>query len=188
MPPRMTQFTMTEERYPLLGALDAHCPSCGRPVLAASEHCPACHRPLRLPSAVTSLLTRPPRQQPVERHGPTGLLPGFRVVLQVLPSGACLTLPGQDWVALGRGPAQAEETLVDLDAHSAYQRGVSRRHCALLRRDGRLHVVDLGSSNGTSLNGERLEPHRPYSLADGDKLILGSMHFSVSFFPPERLA
>lgn len=162
------------------------CPSCGYPVLAAPEYCPACHRPLRLPSATTLLLTRSPLLWPVERHGPTGLLPGYHVVLQVLPSGACLTMPSQDQVALGRGSAQTDEALIDLEAHNGYQRGVSRRHCALLRRENRLYIVDLGSSNGTSLNGEPLVPHRPYSLADGDKLILGSMHLSVSFFPPDN--
>jgi len=178
---------MTSQDEQAFSPLLARCPRCRYPILVASEYCPSCHRPLRLPSAATSLLKRQPHLWPTERHGPTGLLPGYRVVLQVLPSGACLTLPSQNRIALGRGSAQADETLVDLDAHNGYQRGVSRRHCILLRRDDRLYLVDLGSSNGTSLNGERLEPHHPYSLADGDKLILGSMHFSVSFFPPGGL-
>lgn len=48
---------------------------------------------------------------------------------------------------------------------------VSRRH-AELRREGRgLVVADLGSSNGTFVNGHRVETH---SLASGDQLQLGS--------------
>ncbi|MGD9646214.1 MAG: ATP-binding protein [Pirellulales bacterium] len=49
---------------------------------------------------------------------------------------------------------------------------VSRRH-AELRRDGRtLSIADLGSSNGTFVNGHRVETLQ--SLASGDQLQLGS--------------
>ncbi len=48
---------------------------------------------------------------------------------------------------------------------------VSRRH-AEIRREGELYtVVDLGSSNGTYVNGERIDRHQ---LASGDRLQVGS--------------
>jgi pSer/pThr/pTyr-binding forkhead associated (FHA) protein len=34
-------------------------------------------------------------------------------------------------------------------------------------------IIDMGSTNGTRLNGTRLEPNRPYPLADGDEVALG---------------
>lgn len=160
------------------------CPHCDRPLFAAVDHCPSCGRPLHLPNAATSVLVHPPIQWPRTRHGRTHLLPAWRVVLQVLPSGACLTLPAATRVLLGRGPALAAENLVDLDEHKGHQRGVSRRHCMLVREDNHLYVIDLGSSNGTLLNGEPLIAHRRYTVADGDKLVLGSMHLGVSFFTP----
>jgi two-component system, cell cycle response regulator len=52
---------------------------------------------------------------------------------------------------------------------------ISRRH-ALLRTvdDGRGWLTDLGSTNGTFLNGQPLEPHRAVALNDGDRVRFGS--------------
>jgi pSer/pThr/pTyr-binding forkhead associated (FHA) protein len=48
---------------------------------------------------------------------------------------------------------------------------VSRVHCQLLaHRDGELEVRDLASTNGTYINGERVEKAR---LAPGDRLRVG---------------
>jgi predicted component of type VI protein secretion system len=54
---------------------------------------------------------------------------------------------------------------------------VSRRHCALSLRDGRVWVEDLGARNGTRLNGEPLQGARP--LSDGDLLDLGHLPFGI---------
>jgi pSer/pThr/pTyr-binding forkhead associated (FHA) protein len=56
---------------------------------------------------------------------------------------------------------------------------VSRRHCRLTTQDGRLWVEDLGSVNGTLLNGERIagiEWVRP-----GDNLTVGPVTFVVEY-------
>jgi pSer/pThr/pTyr-binding forkhead associated (FHA) protein len=49
--------------------------------------------------------------------------------------------------------------------------GVSRRHARVLPHDGTVVVEDLGSSNGTYLNGHRITG--PVELAAGDELQLG---------------
>ena len=52
--------------------------------------------------------------------------------------------------------------------------GISRRHLSIRRReDGGLLVIELGSTNGTSLNEVPLEPGIPTPLKDGDQLTLG---------------
>ena len=52
--------------------------------------------------------------------------------------------------------------------------GISRRHLSIRRRpDGGLLVIELGSTNGTSLNAAPLEPGIPTPLNDGDQLTLG---------------
>jgi sigma-B regulation protein RsbU (phosphoserine phosphatase) len=51
--------------------------------------------------------------------------------------------------------------------------GVSRRHAKLGRRSGVWYVEDLGSQNGTALNGRRLE--RESRLKDGDTLSFGGV-------------
>lgn len=48
---------------------------------------------------------------------------------------------------------------------------VSRRHALLKRRFGRYRLVDLESTNGTFVNGRRIE--KPTVIASGDKLRLG---------------
>ena len=49
---------------------------------------------------------------------------------------------------------------------------VSRRHARLNCREGGYFLEDLGSSNGTLINGERIKGER--SLKDGDEIRLGS--------------
>lgn len=49
-------------------------------------------------------------------------------------------------------------------------RGVSRAHCRLTRRDGKLILEDVGSTNGTLVNGRRLTS--PYTVSVGDELRL----------------
>jgi hypothetical protein len=55
--------------------------------------------------------------------------------------------------------------------------GVSAQHALLVARaDGGWEVVDLGSTNGTSLGGSTapLAPHTPVPLAEGDRIRLGA--------------
>jgi pSer/pThr/pTyr-binding forkhead associated (FHA) protein len=54
---------------------------------------------------------------------------------------------------------------------------VSRLHCRLEADDERLNVVDLDSTNGTWVNGKRVERAR---LADGDRLRVGRIELTVS--------
>jgi CheY-like chemotaxis protein len=54
---------------------------------------------------------------------------------------------------------------------------ISRRHCALDLRDGEIWLQDLGSLNGTYLNGERVKDPRP--LHDGDRVDLSFLPYEV---------
>jgi len=54
---------------------------------------------------------------------------------------------------------------------------VSRLHCRFTVRDGRLEVEDLGSHNGTYVNGEKLSAAR--ALAAGDEVAVGDSLFLV---------
>jgi len=50
---------------------------------------------------------------------------------------------------------------------------VSRFHCELIRRDGRLLLKDMNSSNGTKVNGEAVLPGRSIPLKRGARIDLG---------------
>ena len=54
---------------------------------------------------------------------------------------------------------------------------VSREHCRFTVREGALEVEDLGSHNGTFVNGERLTA--PRGLAAGDEIAVGDSLFVV---------
>jgi predicted component of type VI protein secretion system len=55
---------------------------------------------------------------------------------------------------------------------------VSRRHCELLDVDGKLAVRDLGSSNGTFVNGKRVTGQQ--TLKVGDELTVGAVTLRVA--------
>jgi K+-sensing histidine kinase KdpD len=82
-----------------------------------------------------------------------------------------------DEIVLGRG----EETpgFVSLDPYDADDLGVSRRHAMLRPTESRLYIVDLGSTNGTWLNGRSIGVNTPYSLSNGDLLTVGKLEFIV---------
>jgi pSer/pThr/pTyr-binding forkhead associated (FHA) protein len=71
---------------------------------------------------------------------------------------------------------------IDLTAYSAFHKGVSRFH-ALLQRESNtaLQVIDRGSSNGTFVNGERVDANQPVSVMHGDELAFGQLRMTVQF-------
>jgi pSer/pThr/pTyr-binding forkhead associated (FHA) protein len=72
---------------------------------------------------------------------------------------------------LGRG---AEADVVVDDA------GVSRRHAEVHTDGDRVRVVDLGSTNGTFVDGERVGPQGA-PLADGSRITMGRTRIVVRF-------
>jgi pSer/pThr/pTyr-binding forkhead associated (FHA) protein len=88
-------------------------------------------------------------------------------------------------LTLGRAtPDDSLETLLDLTSHGAARRGVSRQHARLYIENEELYVVDLGSTNGTYLRGEKLEPNQPAKLKRGDEMMLGHLLIQTLFEDP----
>ena len=56
---------------------------------------------------------------------------------------------------------------------------VSRRHCALVQKDGRLLLMDLKSRNGTYVNDKQLSHDKAKILKTGDRLKVGQLEFEV---------
>ncbi|MEZ4669876.1 MAG: FHA domain-containing protein [Anaerolineae bacterium] len=85
-------------------------------------------------------------------------------------------------LVIGRhNPDTGETPHVDLEPYSGTEKGVSRRHATIIRRDGSLAIVDAGSHNGTFLNGQRLVANQPRILRDGDDIRLGFLVLRVKF-------
>jgi len=58
---------------------------------------------------------------------------------------------------------------------------VSRKHCELFEQDGRVHLRDLGSTNGTFLNGELIDTSVKHPLESGALVRVGSLEFRIEF-------
>ncbi len=52
------------------------------------------------------------------------------------------------------------------------EHAISRFHCEVVRRDGQLYLQDLNSSNGTRVDGERLQPGNAALLRKGTRIQL----------------
>jgi hypothetical protein len=86
-------------------------------------------------------------------------------------------------VTIGRvDPHRGIRPEVDLTKYDPASR-ISRRHARIISRGGQYLIEDLGSSNGTIINGQkRLRPQEPYPLSTGDVVKIGetTMKFVTS--------
>ena len=81
------------------------------------------------------------------------------------------TLGRPEGVVVGRDPAKS--------SHVVTESSVSRAHVRVYVSSGNLHVEDVGSTNGTYLNGKMLEVGEGVQVNDGDELALGSITMRV---------
>jgi hypothetical protein len=102
------------------------------------------------------------------------------ISLFLLETGKILPLEGSTAFTLGRS-AEGQPILpdVDLAAYQAYEHGVSRIHASITLDKGETLITDLGSANGTRLNGQKLLPHRPFSAKHGDIVTLGKLRIQL---------
>src|SRR5262249_21145520 len=74
---------------------------------------------------------------------------------------------------IGRGPDAA----IHIDSP-----GVSRHHARILVANGEVTLEDLGSKNGTELNGGLITARRP--VCDGDRIRLGAIVLTLRISSP----
>jgi diguanylate cyclase (GGDEF)-like protein len=112
---------------------------------------------------ITQLLKSPAPSEAEAPPVPSGRL--YLVVLSGGIPGAMLPLiPGSNGV--GRSPENALQLA---------ESSISRRHAVFhVGADQKVELTDLGSTNGTHLNNQRLEPNRPATIREGDRIRFGS--------------
>jgi pSer/pThr/pTyr-binding forkhead associated (FHA) protein len=94
-----------------------------------------------------------------------------------------LELPLNKAIHMGRlDPASDVFPEIDLTDDGGLEKGISRRHARILKREGAVVVEDLGSINGTFINGKRLAPYLPETLVSGDSLQLGRLLIEVELY------
>ena len=161
------------------------CPACGHVNVAGSAFCENCgsqvsQMPAPAPAPVYMPPVAPPPPQPIPVPPPMPQPPaaGFvtgRLVIQ--SKNASLPIPqGKQVVVLGReDPVSGIFPDIDLDPYGAQEEGVGRKHAQLVLQGGRVCIEDLDSVNGTVHNKQRVPPHQPQPLDEGDELRLGKM-------------
>jgi len=103
-----------------------------------------------------------------------------QIMLHLVDTGKKLFLEGRTEFTLGR-VTEGQPILpdVDLTPYKAYSQGVSRLHAALKIIDQRIVILDLGSSNGTRINGQKIVPNIDYPVNNGDMLALGRLRIQM---------
>jgi hypothetical protein len=161
------------------------CPNCQHKEINGAIYCSKCGAQLMDAQLVTHKIqtseTRMDALSNTEQLQPPPQVPlQSWISLHLIESGQILPLADRTEFTLGRSAdGQPIVPDVDLTSYNAYANGVSRLHAAIKLINNRIVVVDLGSSNGTYLNGVRLSPYIETPVSHGDLLYLGKLKIQV---------
>lgn len=156
------------------------CPTCQHAEVEGALFCSECGAQL---VSIQNLKTQnfqldnnisPPPQR--ENAKTAQYSPTDKITLQVLDGGQFISLSNRHEFTVGRiSDGQPVMPDIDLTPYSAYENGVSRLHAVIKRGDTQVSLMDLGSSNGTYLNGTRLTPDQDYPLQHGHIVSFGKL-------------
>jgi hypothetical protein len=155
----------TCRRTMVTGAL--YCTECGSPLINIVDH----HNPSPNPEASK-------KHQMNSSSDPSPVI--SVVSLHIMDFGQIISLTGRQEFTLGRvSGSQSVLPDIDLAPYDAYEKGTSRLH-ASIKLDGQfVSIIDLGSVNGTYLNGKPIPVHEPQALSNGDIIALGDLKVQV---------
>jgi CheY-like chemotaxis protein len=106
----------------------------------------------------------------------------WAIELRVAGTPAVIQVGVKAELLIGRSDPHRENAPdINLEPHGAYEMGVSRRHAVIFPRNNRLYIRDLGSANGSYLNGRMLLHETDYRLRHGDTLTIGRLQLQVMF-------
>jgi hypothetical protein len=158
------------------------CPVCGlvnRPGELACSRCGT----ILAPGGTTRKLgaTDEPPKQTAWPTGDVIVTEQEPIILDI--DGQEIAVPVAEMITVGRASEVADDSHpdVDLSQFGAGDKGVSRKHIKIKRKNILVYVADLGSTNGTLLNGRRLIPNAERLLRNGDELQLGRLKVKVKF-------
>lgn len=107
---------------------------------------------------------------------------GSEIIVHIRGVGTPMTFTPDKKLIFGRSDSNSTaKPDIDLSVYEAVEKGVSRQHATLEVSEDTLMLMDLGSSNGTYINGQRLVPNQPRVLRDGDEVRLGKLVVHIYF-------
>jgi hypothetical protein len=163
------------------------CPYCGFQNRPGALFCDDCAQPLTenpltltVPTKQIELVTSEINSKAT--WGTARFGDNAQIVLHIRDASEAIQLTPVERLLIGRSD-NSSNTKPDLDLtpFGALEKGVSRLHAAIHRTDETLTLVDLGSANGTHLNGQRLIPEQPRVLRDGDEIRFGKLVAHIYF-------
>jgi hypothetical protein len=164
-----------------------NCDACGLQGLQGYQFCPVCGGPIG--GAKLKQKTRFIETKVIERirtrTGTSSFYKDMTLALHLREYGERLHLEVGKSLILGR-VSHHGENYIDFTRFDAYAKGVSRRHAAIVRHSVSLILQDLGSFNGTYINGVRIPPRHGIILKDKDLINLGSLEFQVNFAESQK--
>lgn len=171
------------------------CSNCNHTNMAGAVFCSECGAPLNAADSLTtqSITTDQVREAVKKKSVLHTSVPAVTlnnwVTLHLLDTGQVLPLSDRNEFTLGRiSEGQPIMPDIDLSPYQAYANGVSRLH-AVIKRDGnQILLMDLGSSNGTYINGKRLNPNVEQTLKNGDVVALGKLKVQVLLKPTGQIS
>jgi hypothetical protein len=146
------------------------CSNCHAEISGDVAVCPSCGTPLEHEATVTFVPVSSsvhPSLSPDEAAAVPGVA-GYALVVERGPRAGMAWLLKAGTTTAGRHP-DSDIFLDDIT--------VSRHHCRFLSGEEGLEVEDSGSTNGTYVNGERVDRK---SLEPGDEVIIGKFHLIVA--------
>lgn len=120
--------------------------------------------------------------QPMQDRAPskkTGAI-GAMAKLKCKIENKFATIPITERIVVGR-TMDSDVVDFDLTPYDAYHYGVSRHHAIMSLDEGFLYIEDLGSTNGTRINGFQLTSKQKYRLRDGDELEFARLRMIIKF-------
>jgi FHA domain len=169
----------------MISSASAVCANCKTPYEQTKLYCARCgcilpHVVSNEASSTNFLKGR--QNRTVDLHWGTGYFHyRARLFLRVVNSDQIVPVPlHSPSVVVGRC-FQGDEADIDLTPYKAAELGVSRRHIRIDRLRDTLQVTDLGSSNGTFLNREKLTVDVPRRLRNRAVLQLGNLVLRIQF-------
>ena len=159
------------------------CPNCKHEEVDGAIFCSECGTQLVKSENVNTHMIQPEERDDRVTGPITEDRPGFSnawISLHMLDSGQILPVAEQKEFTMGRiSDNQPIMPDIDFSAYKAYDNGVSRLHAVIRYNNGNIIIMDLGSSNGTYVNGTRLLPNTEQPLHHGDVVALGKLKMQV---------
>ncbi len=161
-----------------------HCPQCNEPVRPGELVCSNCNFILASASASSATKALKRAEEFFEKGRPkigSALRRLQKVTLLI--DGKQAPLPSGQKVIIGRADPHSNSPRPDLDLtpFGALEMGVSRQHVEISWKNDLVFIADVGSTNGTLLNGQELLKGIERILRDNDKLVIGHMPVIVHF-------